>query len=67
MWELHNDKNETVVLVIQNEDNTVTAWFGVESIINDMEFFTSMGHEIMYDIIQIMLKIAQNVLIDDEL
>lgn len=53
--------------MIHNEDSTVTAWFGIESVINDMEFFTSIGHEIVYDITQIMLQIGHNKPSDDEL
>lgn len=67
LLELQNDKSETVVIVTENKNHTVTAWFGLEPIINDMEFFTSIGHEIIYDITQIILKTEYEISEEDEL
>ena len=55
-WETHplnlqNDRNETVVSV-QETPSSFTVLFGVESLINDMEFYSSLGHSILIDIIR---------------
>lgn len=47
---LQNDRNETVVSV-REASSSFTVLFGVESLINDMEFY-SLGHSILIDIIR---------------
>ena len=55
-WETHplslrDNRNATVVSALETP-SSLTVLFGVESLINDMEFYSSLGHSILIDIIR---------------
>ncbi len=55
-WETHplslrDYRNATVISVLETP-SSFTVLFGVESLINDMEFYSSLGHFILIDIVR---------------
>ena len=55
-WETHpldlrDNRNETVVSALETP-SSLTVLFGVESLINDMELYSSLGHSILIGIIR---------------